>query len=64
MTDSCGNCLYMRTELKQCRRFPPSVIVRNSNREYSEYPIVTFGDWCGEWTPNKKLELENEGGST
>lgn len=44
--ESCGSCLFFTG--KVCRRFPP-VGTHDNNVNYTIWPSVTAGQWCGEW---------------
>jgi len=55
---SCKFCGYYRSELKQCRRYPPKVYPKVFNDHVESIPLwppVKEDDDCGEF---KRLEME------
>ena len=59
MGKTCETCAFYAAATSECRRFPPSVVVR-SGAWYSrddevffartqDWPYVEKSDWCGEF---------------
>lgn len=57
LTPSCGNCRFYAMHLaeainggqtSECHRFPPAA---NFGSRLAAFPIVTEGDYCGEFKP-------------
>lgn len=44
----------------KCRRFPP---VMDQDDENQRYPLVSWDDWCGEWTVKFKTAAESPKGT-
>lgn len=51
---SCEQCRYYDPKTPniagRCRRRAPAPL-REGQATYAVWPIVTVGDWCGEWRP-------------
>lgn len=49
--NSCANCIYAYeiSGKYECRRFPPTVLMRSDWSVVTKYPTVSVFKWCGEF---------------
>ena len=50
--NSCANCIYaynISKEKYECRRFPPTALMRSDWTVVTRYPTVNLFKWCGEF---------------
>ena len=53
----CEHCKYFdpyytEAEEGNCRRYPPAEIAEHDSVLYGAWPVVSSGDWCGEYVVN------------
>lgn len=60
--NTCATCRWWQGEedLGYCKRFPPLVVVINSESE-TEFPVMRHDDHCGEHSPIPKPKAEADG---
>lgn len=59
MEGNCGSCRYFKhveDDFANCVRYPPTVVSEPSedgaeNELFSTFSVVSFDQWCGEFTP-------------
>jgi hypothetical protein len=54
----CADCIYF-TDGGNCRRYPPvAVLSEQGVVSRTIYPVVTSSDWCGEFTFDLELLVD------
>jgi len=58
---ACENCRYHNEG--ECRRYPPKVLIDphcdHTGNVFYPYPRVLKDEWCGEFSPNIEVKVEN-----
>jgi hypothetical protein len=59
--EGCYCCIFLHRQRSQCRRRAPparwvTALERDrdvlpNDRRFADWPIVEYGDWCGEFEP-------------